>query len=347
MTPNTSERNHEILVSHVGEKELIRRVVKPLFNPRDDVQGVGDDCAMITGQNREVWLFSTDRVPADLIAFRLGIIDYQGIGRYLAALNISDICACGGQPVALLLNVGLPSSLSLADFEDLCRGFEDLAAKYGCSVLGGDTSSSNELSLSAVAVGRCIADEVLTRRGASPGDTIFTSKPLGLTPAAFAYHLGPNLSADLPPEEVQLLNRQFSDIEPLPSLGRQLAASGQCTSCMDNTDGLGQSLVELAAASFTAFVVVDRMVQLEPVVLQIARCRGADPVSLALGPGADFSLVGTLRGSWSQEDVSRVYGPSVKIIGHVEAGEGVYRDGEDGRNPLDVVGWNYFAQESP
>ncbi len=109
---------------------------------------------MIEGSDGCVWLFSTDRVPADLISFRLGIIDYYGLGRYLAWLNISDIIACGGRPLALLLNVGLPSDLAYDDFKALCMGFGETAAQYDCKVSGGDISSSKELSISATSIGK-------------------------------------------------------------------------------------------------------------------------------------------------------------------------------------------------
>src|SRR4051812_32258242 len=104
-------------ISDIGEKRLIQEFIRPLFNSADRVEGVGDDCAMLSAPEGQLWLFSTDRVPADLIAFRLGVLDHCGLGRYLARLNISDIAACGGTPVALLLNLGLPDDFPYEDFK--------------------------------------------------------------------------------------------------------------------------------------------------------------------------------------------------------------------------------------
>src|SRR4051794_35339442 len=111
--------NKGLRISEIGEKRLISEFVHPLFNANDDPSGVGDDCAMLEAET-DVFLFSTDRVPADLIAFRLGILDYEGLGKYLAYLNISDIAACGGRPVGLLLNLGLPRDFLYEDFKLLC-----------------------------------------------------------------------------------------------------------------------------------------------------------------------------------------------------------------------------------
>lgn len=163
-------------LSEVGEKALIRDFIKPFFNIADDPAGVGDDCAMVAFGN-EVALLSTDRVPSDLTAFRLGILDYTGMGDYLARLNLSDIAACGGNPAGLLLNLGLPPDIAYDDVQAICRGFESCARRHGAPVLGGDITSACELSISATSIGRAVRQQVLTRRGARPGDSVFVSRP--------------------------------------------------------------------------------------------------------------------------------------------------------------------------
>ncbi len=121
------------MISDVGEKSLIHDFIKPFFNADDDPHGVGDDCAMLVVGDTVV-LFSTDRVPVDLTAFKLGILDYRGLGGYLARLNLSDIAACGGRPAGLLLNLGLPNSTLYDDVKALCEGFAEEASKAGCGV---------------------------------------------------------------------------------------------------------------------------------------------------------------------------------------------------------------------
>jgi thiamine-monophosphate kinase len=333
-------------ISDIGEKRLISEFVRPFFNASNDVSGVGDDCAMLQMAGPGIWLFSTDRVPADLIAFRLGILDYEGLGKYLAFLNISDIAACGGRPMALLLNLGLPNDLEYPSFKSLCKGFRDAAEHYSCRVLGGDISSSSEISISATSIGIAQKDRVLTRRHAQEGDSIFISRPLGLTPTAFAYLLRCQSKAILSTQEVDSLRRQFTDIYPLVSIGIALSESGNCSSCMDNTDGVGQSLLELSESSGVCFVVNAGSLHLDPMIRKVADDLGDNPIELAFSAGADFSLVGTLKGTWSQADVSAAYGSSLEIIGHVEKGGGVTLDSNSEKTPLRFSGWNYFRDSA-
>lgn len=342
--PDTLKTHGQVMlrVSDLGEKRLISDFLRPLFNPANEVGGVGDDCAMLDGAGGQVWLFSTDRVPADLTAFRLGIIGYSGLGTYLARLNISDLAGCGGRPLALLLNLGLPGDLPFEAFSELCTAFNAAAASCGCKVLGGDITSSDDLSVSATAIGVSESGRVLTRRGASPGDSIFASRPLGLTPAAFTYFLGERAAYGLSDSEVDLFAGQFTRLEPMVELGQKLAESGHCTSCMDNTDGVGQSLLELATASNTAFVVDAEAIQLPQLVAKVAARSGKPALRLAMSGGADFSLVGTLRGEVAPEEAKARFGDDFRIIGNVQHGAGVMMKTSAGIEPLDFVGWNYF-----
>lgn len=335
----------QLKISDIGEKRLIAEFIQPLFNSSGEIGGVGDDCAMLDGANGEVWLFSTDRVPADLISFKVGILDYYGLGKYLARLNLSDIAACGGKPMALLLNLGLPEDLLFDDFKSLCRGFGDMAENHDCKVLGGDITSSKEISISATSIGKMMKANVLTRRGAKDGDSIFISRPLGITPAAFGYYLrGHKEDSLLSDSEISILEGQFTSLAPLIDLGGALSQSGLCSSCMDNSDGVGQSLLELSLASKVAFIVREENIDLPALVDKIANKLDEDPFKLAFSAGSDFSLVGTLHGKWSQSQAIDQFGHEVNIIGYVETGEGVHLESRAGRKLLEFSGWNYFVK---
>lgn len=326
-------------LSDIGEKALIRGYIKPFFNSADDPAGVGDDCAMVACGD-EVVLLSTDRVPSDLTAFKLGILDYVGLGDYLARLNLSDIAACGGRAVGLLLNLGLPNDIAYDDVRALCRGFGGCADRHGATVLGGDITSASELSISATSIGKAPVGRVLSRRGSMPGDSIFISRPLGVTPAAFHAFVG-KLEARLSADSLALLRRQFTDMEPMLLLGQALGASGLCGACMDNTDGIGQTLSELSDASRCAYILNGPSLQVPSVVEEVSRVVGVNPLEVVFNGGADFSLVGTVRGDWSSDRATARFRQPMEIIGHVEAGQGVWFD--DGqRKPLTFRGWNYF-----
>lgn len=328
-------------IEGVGEKALISLIVRPLFEEGESSRILGDDCAVVDIPNGVQLLLSTDRVPADLIPFELGVFDYYLLGRHLAFLNISDIAACGGTPSSLLLNMGLPASLKVSDFKDICRGFRGGATQYGCRVVGGDISSSVELSLSATVAGFCPYGKALRRNGARPGDWVFASRPIGLTPASLVElsRADLRLSADAR----DALRAHMLETYPMIATGRWLAESGLCTSCMDNTDGLAQCLVELGEESHVAIVIEEENLCLPTIVREVAEASGLEPVALALGAGLDLSLVGTVARTLPGRAASEMGASGLFRIGRVEDGEGLFRESRGQRERVDVRGWNYFA----
>ena len=303
----------------------------------------GDDCALLVPRPGWTVLLSTDRVPADLIAFAHGLIDHRGLGAHLAALNISDVAACGGEPTALLLNCALPADMRVADFRGFCDGVLDVARPLNCRVVGGDISSSPELSCSATVVGLCEAGRALLRGGAKKGDRVFMSRPAGLTPAAFHLLTEQPGTRQVPAAVRSELNEALRYRAPMVELGRALAADGCCTSCMDNTDGLGQTLLELAEAGGVCIDVDTAAMRIPEAVRQVARLAGADEFDLALGPGHDFSLVGTLRADTSDEVLSALGAHGLYSVGAVTDGSGIRLSSTSGTRAFVPRGWNYFT----
>ena len=329
-------------LSDVGEKIFIRDFIKPFFNAEDDPGGVGDDCAMIPFGD-EFALVSTDRVPANLTAYRYGVLDHCGLGDYLARLNLSDIAACGGTATGLLLNLGLPNGMEFESVQELCRGFKSCAERHGVRVMGGDMTDSAELSISATSIGRVARSNVLTRRGARPGDSIFISRPIGTAHAALRVLWG-GVTGSLSDNELATLKLQFTAMEPMFALGHALGSSGYCGACMDNTDGVGQCLTELSEASLCAFIVHMPALRIPPIVEKICHLIKVPSLGMVFNAGCDCSLVGTIRGRWTSEDASRHLGQQIEIIGHVEEGHGIWLECSDKeRKPLVYRGWNYFS----
>lgn len=324
------------LLSDIGERSLIADVVRPIFNPSGLPSGVGDDCAAISVPAGHEILASTDRVPSDLTAFRLGLIGYRGLGDYLVRLNLSDIAASGGRPVGLLFNAAVPSSMRVSDFAEICTGLKEAAARSGCPVAGGDVSISNDLSLAATALGIAPIGASVLRNGAMPGDAVVATRPIGLTPAAFATVASEKPALALDRESTQLLLRQYTAMEPLVELGAILRDRG-ATSLTDNTDGFGQSAHHLAEASGVAFVLDAGLIDLHPLVEAVAAAVGENALDFALGAGADFSLIGTI-----DRAALPALPAEIVCVGTVEAGKGVWLCEQGRRRPVEASGWNYF-----
>ena len=105
-------------MSHIGEFDLIGRI-NSRFAGKDNcstapdgVLGIGDDCAVIPQRAGMDTLVTTDLLIEDR-HFLFSDISPEQLGWKSAAVNISDIAAMGGRPVATFLSIALPKRLPL------------------------------------------------------------------------------------------------------------------------------------------------------------------------------------------------------------------------------------------
>ncbi len=132
-------------------------------------------------------------------------------------------------------------------------------------MVGGDTSTGPELFLAVTVTGR--ADHPVLRSGASPGERVFVTGPLGAA-AAVLDQLAGN-----PVTDADALHR------PLPRLGEGRAASAAgATAMLDLSDGLAVDLPRIAGASGVG-------IDLE----EVPAAAGATPAQ-SRGGGDDYEL---------------------------------------------------------
>lgn len=160
------------------------------------------------------------------------------------------------------------------------------ARKCGTAIIGGDTDSHQELTITGTALGRVRKDQILRRRGAQIGDRVCVTGHLGTAGAGMrALELG--LAAD----GSVVVKKLF---EPIPRIaeGIRLAESKAVTSMMDNSDGLSISLYQLAEVNGCGFTIhADSL----PVLPALDPDLGLGPdLELALYAGGDFELLFTV-----------------------------------------------------
>jgi thiamine-monophosphate kinase len=121
----------------------------------------------------------TQDVLVEGVHFRLDWISWRELGFRAAAVNLSDLAACGAEPEGLVVSLAAHPDTALADVLELYEGI----GEAGVPVVGGDTSASERLVLSVTVLGR--SARVPGRGGAVPGDSLVVTGPLGASGAAF------------------------------------------------------------------------------------------------------------------------------------------------------------------
>ena len=144
----------------LGERELIRRISEILGGVEND------DCAVIDAGER--YLVAT----TDMLHRKTDFPDIMNpwqMGWMAVAVNLSDIAAMGAEPAGVLIAAGLPPEADLYFIDELFSGFGDCAAYYGTRIIGGDTDSHQELTITGTALGFVEKDLVLRRQRRAGG----------------------------------------------------------------------------------------------------------------------------------------------------------------------------------
>jgi thiamine-monophosphate kinase len=141
--------------------------------------GPGDDCAALRWHPDAPVLVTTDMLM-DGICFNLAEAGPRMVGRKGMAVNLSDIAAMAGRPIAAVVSVALPRQNGRTLAEELYLGLRDVADKFQTAIAGGDTNTwDGPLVISVTVLGEATPPGPVRRSGAKPGDWLLVTGPLG------------------------------------------------------------------------------------------------------------------------------------------------------------------------
>ena len=244
-------------------------------------RGIEHDAAQIEG------LVVTQDALVEGVHFRFDLLSWRELGFRAAAVNLSDLAACGADPLALIVTLGLPGESHVADVVELYEGLNE----PGVPVRGGDTTRAQSVLLSVTALGR--AERVPGRAGAKPGDLLVVTGPLGGAGAAF--RSGRLLRPPLRLEE-----------------GRRLA--GRANAMLDISDGLAVDAAHIAARSGCRMAIELERVPLAEGAMVEDVGFGEDYELLAATPDPlDFTVIG--RCEEGSGVVVTLHGEPVELAG--------------------------------
>lgn len=258
-----------------GEFRWIERL-KSLI-PRS-LQGpfpLGDDAAIVPLTRKRSLLFTTD-VICEGVDFRLGQGGATGeqVGHKALAVNLSDLAAMGGRPLAFVSAWGIPIHFSERWLERVTRGMVRLAKRFQVSWVGGDLSRSSRFFISVALLGEVESKRAVERRGACVGDGIYVTGELGGS----------------------ILGRHLR-FTPRVQEGEWLATHFSLRAMIDVSDGFIQDLEHLLKASRVSAQVELGRIPISKAAWQRGRGERKKALRSALSDGEDFELLFTVGSS--------------------------------------------------
>jgi thiamine-monophosphate kinase len=315
----------------LGERELVRWLQQRSGVPEwPVVVGIGDDMAIVEvgGDRRDTGaaVLLTSDMLLDGVHFDTAVHNWEKIGRKAIACSLSDCAAMGVRPVAATVSVAWPEQSDTDKLRNLFEGMWEIAGRFDCALVGGDTTSWRApLAIDVAMIAAPYPDQPAVRRDrARIGDTLYVTGPLG------GSRLGRHLTFTPRVREARSI---------AASLGPHLHAM------LDLSDGLSIDLHRLCEASGVGADLVEEL--LEGVISVDARRASAeDGVAAfdhALNDGEDFELLLAVAGDAPRPPMMEE--AFLHPIGNVTAEEGSVRIRQRDGNvrPLPPRGYTHLT----
>jgi thiamine-monophosphate kinase len=268
-------------LSNRGEFELVDAIRRRLPQGKHVIVPPGDDAAVVLIEQTPT-VITTDVLVAG-VHFRTDWADAHDIGRRAAATSLADLVAMGSQPVALVVALVAPADTESAWVLRLTDGLRDEADLVKASIVGGDISRGEQLSITVTGIGALGGDPV-RRSGAVVGDYVAVAGRIGWAEAGLAVL---TRGFGTPRALVEAYRRP--EIDYAAGLRAAVGAHAMC----DVSDGLLSDLGHIAVASDVAIDIDTSAVEVAEPIAAVAAAYGMDPLVWVLGGGQDHAFVAT------------------------------------------------------
>jgi len=328
----------------MGEFDLIERYFKR--PAKRAVLGIGDDCALLLPPVGTHMAISSDMLVEGRHFF--ADVDPCTLGHKALAVNLSDLAACGAEPLAFTLALALPkiNETWLAAFS---QGMFALADQHGCELIGGDTTRG-PLNICITVFGSVPApagkSQAFLRSSAQPGDDIYVSGHLGDARLALDALRG---KFDLPPALLRAARQRLE--APCPRIALGLALRGLVSAAMDLSDGLVGDLQHLLKASKVGATLhtaaaLDLLAARQHADWPSAGINDEAALTCVLSGGDDYELLFTAPPSAAAalQLAAQQSATPINCIGRVNAASGLrLQDASGAELPMHFTSFDHFS----
>ena len=309
-------------ISKIGEFGLIEQVIAPEFKElvNKHITGIGDDAAIIPIDEHTSHVHTTDMLIEKTHFLREKITPYQ-LGYKSLSVNLSDIAAMGGKPIASYLSVGLPKDMEVEWVEEFMHGYKALSEVYQVPLLGGDTTSCEDKIIINVGVtGEIPVGNIKLRSGARENDVVCLTGPVGDSAGGLQVILN-----GLPEEDdAQKLLEQHLTPPPHVTEGLWLSEFDSVHAMMDVSDGISSDLKHILKASRLKGTIELEQVPMSDALIRQAERHQWNPLELSVSGGEDYVLLLTVDPKEYESLAGKFhtnFGKPLYRVGYLEKGD--------------------------
>ena len=263
-------------IGKVPENVLKRSIIKQIKTKRDEIlvgAGVGEDCAVISLADDEVFVMSTDPITGTV----------HDIGTLSVHVTANDIASAGAQVIGVMLSVLLPEDTTEEDLKLMMAQVESVCAELNIQTIGGHTEITravNQPIITVTGVGKVKKDQVITTSGAKAGQDVVISKWIGLEGTSIiAKEKESELIHKFPPSFIETAKGFGQYLSVVPEAAT--AVKSGVSAMHDVTEGgIYGALWEVAEASGVGLEIDLKKIPVKQETIEICEYYGLNPYAL-------------------------------------------------------------------
>ncbi|MCK5105993.1 MAG: thiamine-phosphate kinase [Elusimicrobiales bacterium] len=317
---NSKKMNESGILDYIEDNFTIQKDKRLLIGP-------GDDAAVLKTEKGKVLIATTDEL-VEGTHFLRGADYPEKLAKKLLRINLSDLAAMGNvKPLTCLSGGGMPKNTPASWIKRFIKTLSAEAAKFGLNLSGGNLARSENLHVYMTVLGEAVKGEIIKRRGAKPGDALYSVGYLGDAKAGLEIFLSGKNPKSL--SSKKLLER-FWEPKPMTRAGNILGKHKLANCMLDNSDGLLRSVEIMARACACRVIVSFKEKDISKELKEYSLSKGKNCLDYAAIGGEDYGLVFTA--SLKNKNKIKKLLPMAKVIGRIEKGKGFAFENHDGKN---------------
>lgn len=292
----------------MSEFEFIKEIKQKFYHQSNLEKGIGDDAAVFNHSNGNI-VTAVDMF-VEGIHFNQQTMTPFDIGYKSLAANLSDMAAMGATPKYYLVAVSVPTYWQTSLVKEIFVGMKFLAKKYSLDLIGGDTVSGKQLTISITIIGQ-VNNAVRYRHLAKKNDIVFVTGTLGDSQAGL--HMLKNNHRKYIDKQYYIKRHQH----PTPRvIFAETLSKIPRIALNDISDGIANEASEIAEASNVS---IHLKAEYIPVKKSLKQFTNEQQFKWTYFGGEDFELLGTVsRENWQKvKQVARKTNTQLTEVGTV------------------------------
>lgn len=243
---------------------------------------IGDDCAYL----RELGIVVSQDSLIEDVHFKTCYTSAYQLGYKSIMVNLSDICASGAVPKYVSIALSLPPTTDEKFISEFYRGAKQALGKT--EIIGGDLTGADKIMVSVCAIGATKGCRISSRANAQAEQLVVTTGTHGSSAGGLELLLKGKHN---PPA---LINAHLMPVAQLDAALKVSKNIQENYAMMDTSDGIGDALFKIAAASKKTLVIDFDKIKYEN---ELKKVFSDDYKDKILFGGEDYQLVATVPAS--------------------------------------------------